>query len=235
MASCVSTLWYVDAPDPATVLREFQPDCDAAQALLGRLYPDHRSTPLARVPLTEAVRGEDPTGPQRVFVGSYPGVTVVCAGGFSLRTPSALPPQWRQTPASEHTFLVVSDAPGAWGAFAAWECGTLRRAFGANTVEFFEDEGVPFEWERPYWAGEHPIRWPVDITPPPQSLPFHPRKLVEEANAAWLGFRYVGRPAHEPDPTDIEVWGFEVHGPGEPAPDPAPTPPSSWWRRVTRL
>ncbi len=233
MASIVSALWHVDAPDPAAVLRDSQPDPAVSRALLGRLFPGRRPVALDRVPLTHAVQGGDPER-QQVFVGSYPGVTVVCSGELHLRTPSALPLRWRQTLAAEHTFLTVSDPPGAWGAFAAWERGVLRRAFGADTVEFFEDEGVPFAWEHPFWAGRHPIRWPADFTPPPHSLPFHPRRLVEQANAAWLGFRYVGRVGSEPDPADIEVWGFDLLDKDE-----AVTPPrrarSSWWRRGAAL
>lgn len=233
MASIVSALWHVDAPDPAAVLRDSRPDPEAARALLGRLFPDRHPAAIGRVPLSLAAHGGDPGGKQ-VFVGSYPGVTVVCSSELSLRTPSQLPLRWRQTLAAEHTFLTVSDAPGAWGAFAAWERGTLRRAFGASTVEFFEDEGVPFAWERPFWAGEHPIRWPAEVAPPPHSLPFHPRRLVEHANAAWLGFRYVGRLAAEPDPADIEVCGFELRDREETAPAPRRRRPS-WWRRTARL
>lgn len=233
MASTVSALWHVDAPDPVAVLQDARPDPEASRVLLGRLFPGRRPVDLGRVPLTQAAQGGDP-GKQQVFVGSYPGVTVVCSSELHLRTPSALPLRWRQTLAAEHTFLTVSDPPGAWGAFAAWERGTLRRAFGASTVEFFEDEGVPFPWEHPFWAGRHPIRWPADITPPAQSLPFHPRRLVEQANAAWLGFRYVGRPATEPDPAGIEVWAFELLDKDEPVIAPRRTRPS-WWRRAARL
>ena len=61
MSATVSTLWYVDAPDPAAVLREFAPDRDAAQALLSRLFPDLQVDPGVRVPLTE-VGGTDGPG-----------------------------------------------------------------------------------------------------------------------------------------------------------------------------
>lgn len=243
MPASVSTLWYVDAPDPAAVLRTARPDRDTAQTLLRRLFPEQSAIPLGRVPLGQAAGGNsDGETTQdgeaaRVFVGSFPGVTVVCSPDLKLRRPSALPERWLHMLASEHTYLVVSDPPGAWGAFGAWERGTLRRAFGASTVEFFEDEGIPFVWERPFWAGEHPINWPAQVPPHPQSLPFHPRRLVESANAAFVGYRYVGRTADELDPNAIEVWSFALRSHDEPATQPIAEQRirNPWWRRAIRL
>ncbi|MEE2033212.1 DUF6928 family protein [Rhodococcus chondri] len=238
MPASVSTLWYVDAPDPAAVLRTARPDCGAAQRLLQRLFPEQNADPVGRVSLRRAAGGSDDAdgGAAQVFVGSYPGVTVVCSRDLMFRRPSTLPERWIHTLASEQTYLVVSDPPGAWGAFGAWERGTLRRSFGASPVEFFEDEGIPFVWERPFWAGDHPISWPAHIAPHPQALPFHPRRLVDTANAAFLGYRYVGRTDGELDPDDVEVWGFALRSQDEPDPPPSGTAPvrHRWWRRARR-
>jgi len=234
MSATVSTLWYVDAPDPAAVLRDFAPDRDAARTLLSHLFPNRRVDPGVCVPLTEAgsagsIGGDDEN--ERICVGSYPGVTVVSSPHFALRRPSELSPMWLRTPASERTCLLVSNPAGAWGSLALWERGALRRTFGASTVEFFEDDGVPFVWERPFWAGEHPLRWPPNVPPPPQSLPFHPRKLVEEAHGTWLGFRYVGRRDDEPDPREIGLWSFTLRSPATQISVSAPK--TAWWRRLT--
>ena len=230
MSATVSTLWYVDAPDPVAVLREFSPDRDAARALLSRLVPEFQVDPGARVPLADAGGTGEDDGAEQFRVGSYPGVTVVSSPRFALRHPSELPTMWLRTPAAERTCLLASDPAGAWGSFAVWECGRLRRGFGANTVEFFEDQGIPFVWERPFWAGEHPLRWPPNVPPPPESLPFHPRKLVEEAHGAWLGFRYVGRRDDELDPRNIDTWSFTLRTPVPQISVPAPK--TSWWRRL---
>lgn len=229
MSATLSTLWFVDDPEPAAVLRGSTPERDTAHALLARLYPDLRSTPLGRVSLRQATReAADGT----VFVGSFPGVTVVCSTDLAFRRPSSLPDSTVHTLACEHTYLIVSDAPGSWGAFGAWHRGTPRRAFGAGAVEFFEDDGLPFLWERPFWSGEYPIRWPAGVPPHPQALPFHPRRLVEAANAAWLGFRYVGCLDDEPRPEEIEVWAFTLRDPTGSEPVAAPAPRRRrWWRR----
>ncbi|WP_435277992.1 DUF6928 family protein [Rhodococcus yananensis] len=226
MSAALSALWFVDDPEPAAVLRGCVPERDTAQALLTRLYPERGSVPLGRVSLRQATTS---SGDDTVFVGCFPGVTVVCTADLAFRRPSLLPDPTLHTLACEDTYLIVSDAPGAWGAFGAWHRGTPRRAFGAGAVEFFEDDGLPFAWERPFWSGEHPIRWPAGVPPHPQSLPFHPRRLVDAANAAWLGFRFVGCPDDEPRPDDIEVWAFALR---DPAPDPHPATPAR--RRRTR-
>ncbi|MGV9745896.1 DUF6928 family protein [Rhodococcus zopfii] len=235
MAASVSTLWYVDAPEPAAVLRSAHPARDSAQALVGRLYPHLNSVPLERVPLAEAVACAEP---DRVHVGSYPGVTVVCSPDLPQRRPSSIPETWTHTLGSEYTYLIRSDPPRAWGAFAQWHHGELRRAFSATTVDIFEDQGVPYVWERPFWAGDHPVRWPVDIPPPPQALPFHPRRLVETANDAWLGFRYIGGDPGGLTPAGIEVWRFGLYRDGEIPPGTSdPAPPRErrgrrWWHRT---
>lgn len=218
------------------------PDRDTAHALLARLYPDRHATAVGRATLAQVAGGKGSDDAEfdddTVFVGSFPGVTVVCSRELTHRRPSAVGVNWLHTLASENIYLIVSDAAGGWGSFGAWEQGTLRRAFGAGAIEFYEDEGIPFLWERPYWSGEHPMRWPADAVPHPEALPFHPRRLVEAANAAWLGFRYVGRGDGEPAPADIEVWSFALHRPGEPVPPTASTAQQtkrSWWRRAAGL
>lgn len=234
MAASVSTLWYVDAPEPAMVLRSAHPDRDSAHALVGRLYPNLNSVPMQRVPLVEAAACAEP---DRVYVGSYPGVTVVCSPDLPQRQPSETPETWTHTLGSEHTYLIRSDPPRAWGAFAQWHHGELRRAFSATTVDIFEDHGVPFVWERPFWAGDHPVRWPVHLPAPPQALPFHPRRLVETANDSWLGFRYIGAGTGGLDPAGIEVWRFGLYRDGEtpPATPDSVTPGEQrrrWWHRL---
>ncbi len=78
----VSTIWYVDVPDPAAVLRGHpDPDPGAAQQLASRLYPDLVATPTGPVPLVEAAR-LDAAG--TVHIGSYPGVTVVCGPDLAV-------------------------------------------------------------------------------------------------------------------------------------------------------
>lgn len=240
MGAKASTIWYVDASDPIAVLRgKPEPDPDAARALVGLLYPGMDISSLGTSALSTSA-GADPA---TVYIGTYPGVTVICGADLAVHHPSKLPETWTRPLASEFTYLVSSAPDDAWGTFAIWVRGSLRRSFSANPVEIFEDLGLPLVWERPYWAGEFPLEYPPGMLPDPQSLPFHPQQFAEAANRQWLGFRYTGRPAEdELDPSLIEVCGFTVKPPGEGAsdggvPSPRTTRPHNrpaflkWFRR----
>ncbi len=223
MGAKASTIWYVDALEPVTVLRDHrEPDQSAGQALAGRLYPDLSAVPdrVAPIALSAGV------GSDEVYIGCYPGITVVCGAELSLPRPSTLSDTWVRPLASEFTFMVSIDPDNSWGAFAMWERGALRRSFSATTVHILEDVGLPLVWERPYWAGEHPIQHPPGIVPDPQSLPFDPQDFADEANEQWLGFRYRGEPKPgDLDPQGIVVCGFSLHQPGkEPGAAPALPP-----------
>ena len=222
MGAKASTIWYVDAPDPVAVLRDHrEPDEDAARALAGRLFPGAVIAPRAVGPLSSSA-GVDGRG---IFIGCYPGITVVCSPQLAIPHPSALPEDWVRPLASEFTHLIAMDPDRAWGAFATWVRGTLRRSFSATTINILEDSGMPLVWERTFWAGERPIAHPPGILPDPQSLPFDPQDFADEANQRNLGFRY----SHTPDtsgldPAGIIVCGFELFAEGEEPPRRAAPP-----------
>lgn len=147
-------------------------------------------------------------------------MTVVCTGQAALARPTTLPELLVRPLASEHTYLVSYDIPHGWGAFAHWERGEFRRAFSATRVDILEDEGLPLVWERPFWAGEHPVHLQAGEFPDPQTLPFDPPAFADEANLEWLGFRYRGATSDDAlRPTDIAVCGFSLYPKGE-APRP---------------
>lgn len=244
MGPTASTIWYVDAPDPAAVLREHpDPDADAALALAGRMYPEMVAVPLTSGSPTSgspaSVSLATSAGPQghEVFIGSYPGLTVVCGANLTLRRPSTLAESWTRPLASEHTYLVAADSAGPWGAFAYWERGALRRSFSATSAHIYENLGLPLVWERPYWAGEHPATRPIETLPDPQSLPFDPGEFADAANARWLGLRFVNPdPAAETAAADLRVCGFTLYTAGE-EPPTVPDEPEvrglrRWWRRL---
>lgn len=216
MGAKASTIWYVDAPDPANVLRENpEPDADAARALVGALFPEMNVFPLGSGTLADSTG----VAPGEVYVGSYPGLTVVCGTNLNLRKPSTIDETWTRPLASEQTYLVCTDPGAAWGSFAYWERGELRRSFSATPVEIHENLGLPLLWERPFWAGEHPLPFPPGVFPDPQSLPFHPSEFAEAANAEWLGYRYTPPVRDgELDPATVGLCGFAVYRDGEEPP-----------------
>lgn len=213
MPSTVSSLWYVDAPDPVAVLRDHPgPDPEAALALARQLNPDRDVVPAASGTL-KVWAGPDP---ESVYIGCYPGVTVVCSSRAALARPTRLPELLVRPLASEHTYLVSYDISMGWGAFAYWERGEFRRSFSSSRVNILEDEGMPLVWERPYWAGDFPIELGPGEIADPQLLPFDPPDFADWANQTWLGFRYRGKFSDGALTSDhIEVCGFSLFPKGE--------------------
>ncbi|WP_040773970.1 DUF6928 family protein [Nocardia pneumoniae] len=218
MLSKASSLWYVDAPDPLAVLRANRdPAPEAALALAKQLHDDCDVRPIMVGTLAGCA------GPEagQVYIGCYPGVTVLCSAAAVRVHPTAIPELLVRPLASEHTYLVAFDAKHGWGAFAHWERGELRRSFSSTRVNILEDEGLPLVWERPYWAGEHPVRWRAGELPDPQTLPFDPLDFADAANNEWLGFHYrAPAAAGALVPGDIPVCGFTLYPKGH-APEPA--------------
>lgn len=201
-----STLWYVDADDPAAAVRDATLDPDAAHALALALHPGLEATPIGVETLSEATtltEGE-------VVVGCYPGVSVVRTAEVLPPVPSSLVEHWIHPTGCRHTYLSSSSPvtkAGSWGAFAHWDGDKLERSFSATPVHIVENLGLPQVWERPYWAGEHPVQPPLDVLPDPQTLPFNPGEFAEAAPRAWLG--------SDLDPASISVCRFAVHPAGQ--------------------
>ncbi|MGV9821592.1 DUF6928 family protein [Nocardia xishanensis] len=216
MLSKASSLWYVDAPDPLAVLRaDHDPDPEAALALAKQLYADRDVVPIM-VGTLGGCAGPDL---DEVYIGCYPGVTVLCSAQAALSRPTRLPELLVRPLASDHTYLISFDTAINWGAFAHWERGEFRRAFSSTRVNILEDEGLPLVWERPFWAGEHPVRWHAGELPDPQTLPFDPPDFADAANNEWLGFHYRAPAAQGAlVPGDIAVCGFTLYPKGA-APD----------------
>ncbi|MGQ4600280.1 DUF6928 family protein [Nocardia sp. R6R-6] len=208
MLSKASSLWYVDAPDPLAVLRaNHDPDPDAALALAKQLHADCDVRPIMVGTLASCAGPE----PDQVYIGCYPGVTVLCSAQVARAHPTAIPALLVRPLASEHSYLVSFDVRHGWGAFAHWERGELRRSFSSTRVNILEDEGLPLVWERPYWAGEHPVQWRAGELPDPQTLPFDPPDFADAANNEWLGFHYRAPAAGGAlVPGDIAVCGFAL-------------------------
>ncbi|WP_278264657.1 hypothetical protein [Nocardia sp. AG03] len=206
-----STLWYIDTADPLAVLKEGpDPDPEAAAALAGQLYAEHDVRPI----MIGTLEGCAAPDRDEVYIGCYPGLTVVCTAEAALVEPTKLPDLLVRPLASEHTFLVSFDSSVHWGAFAHWERGEFRRSFSSTRVDILENEGLPMVWERPYWAGEHPVPWRGPDHPEPQSLPFDPPEFADAANDEWLGFRYLGTGEEELTPGSVAVCGFTLYPKG---------------------
>ena len=200
----VVTIWFVSAPNAHAVLASNpQPDTEYGLQLVAGLFPTRPVTPLGIFPLTRSA----PAGHTEVYVGVYPGVTVLQTAAIPLTSMLDLVPEWIQPDAADNIYAFAQGPSGAFAGFAHWHHGKLERAFTATTCEILEDKGLPLKVETPYWSGE---------CPPPSStqldstcaipLPFLPGDILLTLYTTWLGF--------EPRAHDLTILvnGFAIDG-----------------------
>lgn len=218
MSARATAVWFIDTPDATVRIREGLINSpDDARTLIQPIYGDKVLVPAVDTDLATATAAVDAdSDPDSiVYVGSYGGLAVVVCPLFVTARPSTLTKTIMAVRTSHVVTLLHTDPGTALGAFARWEAGTLRRAFLANPVTIYEDEGIPFVFERPFWAGECPIYYAPGAQPELMALPFHPQELAEQANRDWLGFRFTHPLADtDTDPATIPVTGFRVHPAG---------------------
>lgn len=200
MGHHVATFWYLATDDPAAPIRAGQPsDPGFARRLLSRLFPTVTVASLGAFPLNRSASA----GPGEIYVGSFPGLTVVQTPMEGPITPSATPESWLKLVKAPTILLFAQDAEDGVSGFARWESGRLVRAFAGADDRIVEDEGMPLPFERPYWAGEFPLDTATDT---PLALPFSPSSLLHAAHRDWLGFDL------EPGGLDVPVHGFATDG-----------------------
>lgn len=208
MSARAVTVWFIDTDDPIDFLHsDLSNDVAAAQQMAHTIYGDRVLVPTRDTDLATAAATQDP----HVYVGTFGPLAVVTCSLFATTHPSTLTRTIRGIRESSVATLLFTDPDDSVGAFARWENGVLRRSFAADPVRIIEDEGLPCPFERPFWAGEHPLRYAPEVPPDPMALPFHPQHLAEQANREWLGFRFTHPlgPADR-DPSQIPVTAFAI-------------------------
>lgn len=209
--TAVLTLWFISAPEPHPLLAT-QPTSDTLYAfdLVNGLFPDKPITPLGSFPLTRSV----PAGKEEIYVGSYPGITILQTSAVPITTMEDLVPQWVQPSAAPDIYAFAQGSGGNFAAFAHWHKGKLQRALTATATDLIETVGLPDPAEGPYWAGEFPNEDydagdDVRFTAP---LPFRPADMLLTMHTRWLGF--------SPNAThlDLDVAGYALDGRPQPQP-----------------
>lgn len=200
MGHHVATFWYLGTEDPAAPIRSGHPsDPGFARRLLSRLFPTVTVASLGAFPLNRSAS----TGPGEIYVGSFPGLTVVQTPLDAPVLPSATDDTWLRLVEAPTVLLFSHEPESGLSGFARWESGRLVRSFAGGDDRIVEDEGMPLPFERPYWSGEFPIDH-ADTTP--LALPFAPLALLHAAHREWLGFDL------DPGGLDVPVHGFATDG-----------------------
>ncbi|WP_156890409.1 DUF6928 family protein [Gordonia shandongensis] len=208
MFANVALLWFVACPDPAAELRRgVSIDPERTTDFMGRAFPDADVTAIGSSDLATAVDGPD----NRVFAAHYGPLAVLAGTSLHTADPHELTAYLRAVDSGHEQLLLSVDPATSTGCFARWQRGELQRGFVGTPTIIQTDFGLPYPFEGPYWAGEHPA--PVAVGRDPLSLPFHPADLAEAAHRAWVGFRFTHPELADgalPDPTDPDPTSLPV-------------------------
>jgi hypothetical protein len=188
--------------------------CDrtGAEELVRQVFPDRDVVPAAENTLLEGTNPAD----DRTHVTRLAGADLLCDWRLVLDRPSELPEHLLKIANGRRIIMHGMHSVVDWLCFAVWEDGRLVRSLSLSPDGGIQENiGEPLEFERAFWAGEHPVEpvpgWP-DQRPYP--LPFHPLELGEEALRALFGFVLEGYPDPDDiDPDTVHLYGFHVTDP----------------------
>ncbi len=212
MAATASMLWLIDSDDFIADLRlGLVNDRESATAMAHRLFADNVLLPIGDTTLDRA----SSCAADEVFVGVFGRFAVIAGATLNTTAPSQLPAAVLAAHPSETAYLIHTDPAASVGVFAQWDNGSLRRSFSADPVSIAENLGLPFPFERAFWAGEHPLVYAEGVPRDPQALPFHPIEFADQASREWLGMRLT-RPWDDGDivPDRIPLTGFAIRPSG---------------------
>ncbi|GAA3746107.1 DUF6928 family protein [Micromonospora maritima] len=204
MGAKTALLAFADG-DLRPALRAAVPSDPAeAEAAVRQALPGYEVTPAGDSVLDVTWPPDDVT-----HVAVLPGATLLCDRRLVLDRPSELPGHLLRLGAGRRIVMHGMHSVVDWLCFAVWEDGKLVRSLSLSPDGgIAEDVGEPYDFERPYRDGRHPV------APAPYPLPFHPLELGEDALRALFGFVVEGRP--RPDDVDadaVPVRAFRVVDP----------------------
>lgn len=193
---------YADGPVPPLLRAAGEPDEEATEALVARLHPGARLSPLGYGDLLD--HGNPPE--REAWAAVHDGLALVCTTRVALDRPTDIAPAILGAVPGRTTYVLAMHSVVDWFAYAIWSpTGELVRSLSLSPDDgIIEDLGERQPFERAYWAGEHA----EDDDYP---LPFHPLELAEDALGHLFGFCYEGFPP--PDAVDVEeidLLGFRV-------------------------
>ena len=159
-------------------------DRDASISLAHTLFPDYDLTQIDDGDLYY-------TNPPKkeIFAGVFNDVQIVAAAEIGIDYPSKLDAKYISPTGT--TTLHAMHSVVDWFAFARWEDGQLIRSLSLSPDSgILEDIGEHFDFEQPYWDGEHPAVEDDEE----YAFQFHPLDLGEAALLALFGYQIEGYP-----------------------------------------
>jgi hypothetical protein len=160
-------------------------DRDATARLARELFPTENLEPLDDGDLSYTCPPDS-----EIFIGCFPGVSVIAAKEFGIDYPSILPRRFIAAGGSGMVYLHAMHSVVDWFAYAQWVNGNLVRSLSLSPDSgILEDIGARLPFEEPYWSGQHPA---VDDGEDDYPFPFHPLELGEAALAELFGYQLEG-------------------------------------------
>ena len=147
----------------------------------------------------------------KLYVGSFPGMTIVSTDAIALDYPSRLPQSFINTDLGNTMHLFAMHSVVDWFAYAIWKNGTLVRSLSVSGAdgEVLEHFGPKQPFEEFYWSEEHPL-----FNDPEEenysSFNFHPLELGDAALNEFLGYQIEGySDSSHIDPEKIPLVGLQ--------------------------
>ncbi|WP_307849199.1 hypothetical protein [Micromonospora sp. U56] len=212
MGAKTALLAFTDGDIRPALLGATRSDRAETEALVRQVHPGYVVEPADDGTLFEDIYPPD----DLTYATVLAGVELYCDRRFMLDRPSELPEHLRQAGAGRRIIMHGMHSVVDWLGFAVWEDGVLIRSLSLSPGGGIQENiGTPYDFELPYWTGEHPVKpvpgWPNQG---PYPLPFHPLELGEEALRALFGFVIEGRPkSNDIDTEAVHLHGFRVTDP----------------------
>lgn len=174
--------------------------------LANTLFPSKKFTPIEDGNLLFT----SPTK-NRLYIGSFPGMSIISSDAVALDYPSQLPHSLINTNLGNTLYLFAMHSVAEWFAYAIWENGRLVRSLSISGPdrELLEDIGPKQPFEEFYWSEGHPL-----FSDPEKEnyspFNFDPLDLGNAALNEYLGYRIEGdRDSSQIDPQKVPLVGLQ--------------------------
>lgn len=181
-------------------------DRDISVQLANKLFPTKKFTPIEDGNLRFTNPPKD-----KLYIGSFPGMSVVSSSSVALDYPSQLPQSFINTDFGNTLYLFAMHSIVEWFAYAIWKDGTLVRSLSVSgdNGEVLEDIGPKQPFEMFYWSDGHPL-----FDDPKEenysTLNFNPLDLGNAALNEYLGYQIEGyNESLHIDPEKIPLVGLQ--------------------------
>ena len=212
MGAKTALLAFADGDLRASLRSTARSERAEVEQLVRLVHPGYLVAPAGDGTLSDDIYPAD----DLTYATVLPGAELICDRRLMLDRPSELPEHLAKASAGRRIIMHGMHSVVDWLGFAVWEDGRLVRSLSLSPGGgITENVGEPYEFEMPYWAGEHPVEpvpgWPGQE---PYALPFHPLDLGEDALRALCGFTLEGRrQADDIDALRVHLHGFRVTDP----------------------